>query len=133
MEEEFSRIEPATEKPPPPAVVELAWRGWKAASDPGGSENPRPSWNVMIKTPGFRGGAGGVALASEAADWCQPDSCEQGSSVSVPMPLASVTLMRGVVGAGLEGFSLTMVDVEDDRLKAFEMGARCVSLSSSPG
>lgn len=65
---ELGRMDPATEKPPP--VDRDPW-WWpdpaNAASAPGGRANPDPSWRVTIRIPGFNGGGGGTALASEAA------------------------------------------------------------------
>jgi len=51
----------------------------------------------------------------------------------VPMPLGSLASGAVVLEDGVEeglGVSLTMVEVEDVRLKVFARGARCVSLSS---
>ena len=46
---------------------EWPWRDWNACSAPAGREKSRPSWRVMMRMPGFSGGGGGEAFASEAA------------------------------------------------------------------
>src|ERR1700744_5624688 len=65
--DEPGRIEPATEKPPPPVRDPTCWCDLNLSSVPGGSEKPWPSWRVMIKMPGFSGGDGGAEAGAVVA------------------------------------------------------------------
>lgn len=69
-----------------------------------------------MRIPGRRGGGGGAAFASEAA-----------------IPFESFGSTGGVALLAeldvFEDLSSTIVEVDDDRLKVFARGARCVSLS----
>lgn len=81
-----------------------------------------------MRIPGFNGGAGALAFASDAAVTCQLHYYHTARTQmgGVPIPLGS--LASGLVEVGL-GVS-TMVDVDEERLKVFASGARWVSLSS---
>lgn len=85
--------------------------------------------------PGRRGGGGGAAFASDAAESVSsfPGICVRDYA---PMPLGSFESTRVVLLpelAGLDCWSPTIVEVDDERLKVLARGARCVSLSSVVG
>lgn len=64
---------------------------------------------------------------------CDQQRRKQGwERVFVPMPLsfASVRLLAWLEALGV-AWSLTIVDVDDERLNVLAKGARCVSLSSA--
>jgi len=127
------RADPATENPPPPCESEAPCLGWKACSAPAGRENARPSCKVMIRIPGLRGFAGGVALASEAAVVGLSATCVfflLSALQGIPMPFGSSEGTEGAEARGLVGFSFMIVEVEDERLNVLASGARWVSFSS---
>jgi hypothetical protein len=85
-----------------------------------------------MRIPGRRGGAGGAVFASEAAAKCQRQESPSICEATIPMPFGSLGSTRVVaLLAELDvlGCSLTIVEVDDDRLKVFARGARCVSFS----
>jgi hypothetical protein len=92
---------------------------------------------VTIRIPGLRGGGGGAALASEAAVAMSAFGRAEAAGEYVLMPFGSlgstaVVLldMLAVDALGVADSLLTMVEVDEDRLKVLARGARCVSLSS---
>lgn len=91
-----------------------------------------------MRIPGLRGGGGGAALASEAAEVMSASCMRWSHGEYVPMPFGSlgstaVVLldMLAVDVLGVADSLFTMVDVDEDRLKVLARGARCVSLSSA--
>jgi hypothetical protein len=66
----------------------------KACSAPGGREKPLPSWRVTIRIPGFRGGGGGAAFASDAAGEYMSAALWFVFSEDTPMPFGSLGSTR---------------------------------------
>lgn len=87
-----------------------------------------------MRMPGRTGVGGGAAFASEAtASVSKAERCRTG--LYAPMPLGSLESTRVLLllrELDLEGWSPTIVEVDEERLKVFASGARCVSFSSGP-
>ena len=87
-----------------------------------------------MRIPVRRGGGGGAASASEDAVLGQPGVSGRWTSL-VPIPLSLESVRVVALLAWLEAlgvaWSLTIVDVDDERLNVLARGARCVSLSST--
>ena len=88
-----------------------------------------PSCRVTIRIPGRRGGGGAAAFASDAAATVSNRALSRMWAGYAPIPLGSFESARVEPLLTEPVWSLTMVDVDDERLKVLASGARCVSLS----
>lgn len=85
-----------------------------------------------MRIPGRRGGGGGAALASEAAFDGQQSSDWHTLIDGIPMPFESFesTRVDALLAADFSS-GLTMVEVDDERLKVLASGARLLPMWTS--